>query len=160
MKRFFFVTKQLSVFILFLFLFLQSSNSELLAFDYYWKDYSETYSNTIKVCHNDKSSVIVDLPANFLEKHKMVTLTATYESTTYTVTKKHKGNSFLLFQPGLQLNDRSFFGKYVININEADSTKIYSLKVKTKYLNPGESRYPGPKGPALGCPWKGLYNKE
>ena len=111
-----------------------------MAFEYHWKDYDKTYSTRIKVCHNEKAAVMVDLPSKFLEKYKTVTLIGTFKSTTYTVTKKHKGNTFYLFQPGLRLNDRSFFGNYQIKVNDSESTITYPVKLKTKYLKPGENK--------------------
>jgi hypothetical protein len=138
-KIFFSISKFLQI-VVSVFLLIALSSSEGFAYEYYWRNYSEVYSNQIKVCHNQKATVTVDLPAEFLEKYETVTLISTYESTTYTIIRSHKGNTFNSFQPGLRLNDRSFFGNYQISVKESDSIVTLPVKLKTKYLQPGENK--------------------
>lgn len=136
-----FTARHLPIFLVSALLSLPVFNPETMAFEYFWSDYSETCTSKIRICHNEKATLLVNLPAEFLDKHKTVTLTATFESNTYTVTQKHKGNSFYTFQPGLRLNDRSFFGNYQIRVDQSESIITVPVELKTKYLKPGENKF-------------------
>ena len=48
----------------------------LLASEYFWQDFSKIYQTEIRVCHDEKATVAVDIPFNYLEMYEEVTLVA------------------------------------------------------------------------------------
>jgi len=107
--------------------------------DHSWDNYEITYYTTVKVPLHGGTSVLVNLPSEYIKKRKIVCLCIDIESNFTYMIDGLKERGFEGFVPKLSVNGRKLFGCYTIPVKATPANQSVKIDIKTKHLKVGSN---------------------
>lgn len=108
--------------------------------EYSWDQLDQSFEQTIKVPLIGKAILNVDIPAEHLEKSKILIFRMVLATSFRTEAEDHYSSSgFSGFTPTITVNGSRIFGVYPIRFKFADGVNRSNgyVKIKSKHLKPG-----------------------
>jgi hypothetical protein len=105
-----------------------------------WEEYPESYTDGFRVCQKKRAKLNFDLQASTISNNDYIFLNVKLNSTVSTVTDGLKQRNFELLTPWVSINGHGgLFGKIRIPVKKYRNYQNCSVKIKTKYLKPGQN---------------------